>query len=244
MKFHGFPVGMTERLQENRLKNSREWYNAQKEQFKKEIYEPFYALIEDMTEPMLAIDPRMCLVPRTCVSRIVRDTRRTKDKTTLYRDNLWCFFRRSPKTEPNAPAFYFEFFPDRFRYGMYFGPWDRWAQDAYRATVLRNPDGLRQALARIRTMTPELECYRKKYRGAAPADLDDYYAAKSIHVGYTENGIAPLFDGSFVPSMRAAFDECADLYRFLADGAVPEEPEETPSEFLTDLPQNNNQFEW
>ena len=45
MKFHGFPVGMTERLQENRLKNSREWYNAQKEQFKKEIYEPFYALI-------------------------------------------------------------------------------------------------------------------------------------------------------------------------------------------------------
>ena len=111
MKFHGFPVGMTERLQENRLKNSREWYNAQKEQFKKEIYEPFYALIEDMTEPMLSIDPRMCLVPRTCVSRIVRDTRRTKDKTTLYRDNLWCFFRRSPKTEPNAPAFYFEFFP-------------------------------------------------------------------------------------------------------------------------------------
>lgn len=244
MKFHGFPADMIEHLQENRRKNSREWYNAHKEQFKKEIYEPFYALIEDMTEPMLAIDPRMCLVPRTCVSRIVRDTRRSKDKTTLYRDNLWCFFRRSPKVEPNAPAFYFEFFADRFRYGMYFCPWEKIAQDAYRATVLRDPEGLRRAISRIHTMTLERECYRKKHRGIAPADLDEYYAAKAVYAEHQEMDLSALFDGSFVPSMRAAFEECADLYRFFADGAIPEATEQEAQALSADLPHNNNQFEW
>ena len=47
-----------------------------------------------------------------------RDTRYTKDKT-LYRANLWMFFRRPRRERESVPCYYFEVHPEYWGYGCW-----------------------------------------------------------------------------------------------------------------------------
>ena len=93
MAFTGFPAAGIDLLQLNRLQNSREFYESHKEEIKRLAIQPFHELIAEMTPAMLEIDPLFVVTPSRMVSRVRRDTRYTKDKT-LYRANMWMFFRR------------------------------------------------------------------------------------------------------------------------------------------------------
>ena len=96
MAFHGFSAEGVDLLQLNRLQNSKEFYDAHKDEIKRLSIRPFHELIAEMTPEMVKIDPQFVTVPSRMVSRVRRDTRYTKDKT-LYRANMWLFFRRATK---------------------------------------------------------------------------------------------------------------------------------------------------
>ena len=90
MAFHGFSAEGVDLLQLNRLQNSKEFYDAHKDEIKRLSIRPFHELIAEMTPEMVKIDPQFVTVPSRMVSRVRRDTRYTKDKT-LYRANMWLF---------------------------------------------------------------------------------------------------------------------------------------------------------
>ena len=80
-------------LFENRLKDSKEWYDAHKPERQKLVTEPLLALSASLGPAMLEMDSQLVTEPRRTISRLRRDTRYTKDKS-LYRDVIWCVFLR------------------------------------------------------------------------------------------------------------------------------------------------------
>ena len=68
------------------------------------------------------------------VSRVRRDTRYTKDKT-LYRANMWLFFRRARRERESVPAYYFELHPEYWAFGCW-GAWGRGELEALREMIL------------------------------------------------------------------------------------------------------------
>lgn len=88
--FTGFKPEGLDLLIENRLMNSKDFYEAHKDAIRRDALEPFQALCLRMAPAMLEIDPLFVTIPSRMVSRVRRDTRYTKDKT-LYRANLWLF---------------------------------------------------------------------------------------------------------------------------------------------------------
>ena len=105
-------------LAENRLRDSREWYNEHKELYKWAVVAPMAELVKALTPDMLKIDPQFIVDPRVdrTISRIYRDTRFSHDKS-LYRDYCWLIFIRDRKNM-GLPAYYFEVSPTGFGYGM------------------------------------------------------------------------------------------------------------------------------
>lgn len=68
-------------LAELSIHNDREWFNANKSRFKKEVEEPFLKFIETMIDRVQAVDPSIVLMPKDAIFRIYRDTRFSTDKT-------------------------------------------------------------------------------------------------------------------------------------------------------------------
>ena len=118
MEFNGFPRKMLPFLYENRQRNSKEWYEAHKPEYKRLVYAPFASFVETLAPTAAFIDPLIVTQPRYCLCHIYRDTRFTKDKSHLYRDNMWITFKRPAKVYPDAPAFYFEITQSGAAWGM------------------------------------------------------------------------------------------------------------------------------
>ena len=61
--------------------NEREWFNAQKKTYEKDVKEPFLTLIEAIQAALLPTEPELALVaPKSMLFRINRDIRFSKDK--------------------------------------------------------------------------------------------------------------------------------------------------------------------
>ncbi len=74
MAFHGFSAEGVDLLQLNRLQNSKEFYDAHKDEIKRLSIRPFHELIAEMTPEMVKIDPQFVTVPSRMVSRVRRHT--------------------------------------------------------------------------------------------------------------------------------------------------------------------------
>ena len=155
MAFTGFSAAGVDLLQLNRLQNSKEFYEEHKNEIKKLAITPFYELIEQMTPVMQQIDAQFVTVPSRMVSRVRRDTRYTKDKT-LYRANLWLFFRRARRQHESMPCYYFELHPEYWAWGCW-GAWGTGEMQALRDMILHEdrlflaePQGDRRGFSRKR----------------------------------------------------------------------------------------------
>ena len=217
MAFTGFPAAGIDLLQLNRLQNSREFYEAHKAEIKKLAIEPFHELIAEMTPAMLEIDPLFVVTPSRMVSRVRRDTRYTKDKT-LYRANLWMFFRRPRRERESVPCYYFEIHPEYWSYGCW-GAWGKGEMDALREMIL-SEDKLfldaYKAVAGCPAVELAGEMYKRPKFPDAKAEYRPWLNRKEIGVDFREyHDFAPVLDGSFVPEMVAVMQRLAPLYRLL-----------------------------
>ena len=134
MAFTGFSAAGIDLMQLNRLQNSKEFYEEHKDEIKRLMIQPFHELIAQMTPAMLEIDPQFVVVPSRMVSRVRRDTRYTKDKT-LYRANMWMFFRRPRQERESVPCYYFEIHPEFWGFGCW-GAWGTGEMEALREMIL------------------------------------------------------------------------------------------------------------
>lgn len=217
MEFTGFDPQGLDLLIENRMMNSQAFYEAHKAEIRQRVIEPFYALCERMTDEMREIDPYFVTVPSRMVSRVRRDTRYTRDKT-LYRANLWLYFRRRREPFEDVPFFYFELGPDFWRYGCW-GGFGRGEMAAAREMILQEDRLFLEAYRAAGTvagLAQNGEKYKRPKHPEAPAAYQDWLDRKVFGFDREETEtFEPLFDGSFVAPMLEDMHRLAPVYQFL-----------------------------
>jgi uncharacterized protein (TIGR02453 family) len=97
--------------------NEQPFYEANRERYRKNVYEPLKELTVDLTPAAREIDPEFNVRPSSVISRIRRDTRFTHDKT-MFRDHAWLGFRRPGGMLSESLVVYAEFEREGYGYGM------------------------------------------------------------------------------------------------------------------------------
>ncbi len=215
MSFTGFGSEGIDLLQLNRLQNSKEFYEEHKEDIKRLMVQPFHELINEMIPVMLEIDPLFVTVPSRMVSRVRRDTRYTKDKT-LYRSNMWLFFRRPRQERESVPCYYFEVHQEFWRYGCWCS-YNRPDMEKLREMVLNEDKLFLEAYDAV-SKCPEVkldgELYKRPRFSDAKPEYQGWLNRKEMGADFTEyENFGPILDGSFVKPMLETMKKLAPLYR-------------------------------
>lgn len=138
-------------LMENRLRNSRLWYQEHKEAYQTHVLAPMQELVGALEPYALTIDGGFVTEAKVgkTICRIYRDTRFTKDKT-LFREVQWCTFKRDKHLYPGYPALYLEFSPNHLRYGCGFYGAEPASMEILRELVLSDDGDYKKAAAALK----------------------------------------------------------------------------------------------
>lgn len=101
-------------LRDLRSHNDREWFQANKERYDRDVRDPLLGLIRDAAKPLAKISPEIQADARPSggsLFRIYRDTRFSKDKSP-YKTHAAVQFRHGAGKDVHAPGFYLHLEPD------------------------------------------------------------------------------------------------------------------------------------
>jgi len=107
--FSGFPTALLEFLGELEANNERDWFNANKWRYERDVMTPSLAFISAMAGPLGEIAPRFTALPLRSggsLMRIYRDARFSRDKRP-YKTNVGIQFRHEQGKDVHAPGYYF-----------------------------------------------------------------------------------------------------------------------------------------
>lgn len=216
--FEGIPAGMQSFMVELRERDSKAWYDAHKPDYKRLVKDPFGELVWELGETARAIDDRILVDPRRCVSRARRDTRFTHDKM-LYRNNVWISFK--PALDRwDLPLLYFEVMPDHFRYGLAFMDMSPAYLRKLRDYIADCPNDFRSAVreAQAGGLEVSASCYKKPKEGA-PKGLEEWFTYKDFFWVARRYDNEILQTREFIPDVKRAFEASAHFYEILMEVA-------------------------
>jgi len=205
-------------LSQNKFENSKEFYEAHKDQLKAQVFTPLQRIVEDLADGFVKLDPRMFLLPGRIISRARRDTRFSKEKH-LYRDNVWITFTR-PKEEPMLwPCMWFEIKPEE-------GEWNAGvciygATPAYmqfvRARIEKDAEAFLAAAGEAISAGAQMipDAFKKERFPDAPENLKSYLNAKSFIFMHTSKDMALLAGSALVDELRRLYAAYGPMYRWL-----------------------------
>ncbi|MCL2886807.1 MAG: DUF2461 domain-containing protein [Betaproteobacteria bacterium] len=199
-------------LRELGRNNSREWFQAHRDEFQQRVALPLAALAETLAPGMARLDG--ALIKK--LSRPQRDTRFSKDKTP-YRTEMWFAFRRARPDWTEYPAFFFEATPEHCRWGMGYYAARPATMSALREMALADPARFLQALATAasRGFTPQGELYKRQ--PPVPADIPEAIAQlarqRNIYLARTTCYEPPMLDSGLAEILAADYAALGDMYR-------------------------------
>lgn len=88
-----------------RKNNNKEWFDAHKAQYEKEVKAPFEAFISELIKQAAKLDPAIKSTPKEAIFRIYKDVRFSKDKTP-YKDYVSAIIGPGGRKEMAAPGYY------------------------------------------------------------------------------------------------------------------------------------------
>ncbi|HHB1427805.1 TPA: DUF2461 domain-containing protein [Serratia odorifera] len=216
-RFNGFSQQGLNFLQQVRVENDKDWFEAQRDVYERELLTPFRTLVNDLAPAMLMIDPQFEIRPAIgkTLSRIHRDTRFSHDKSR-YRSRMWLTFKRPSKDWKDAPVYFFEIGPDLLRYGLGYYSANKQTMDLFRHTLRRQPQQFLEVAA---CCQPPFELVGERYKRLLVKDLaaeiSTWYHRKSFAVMVSDNQVEKLFSANMVPLLIDAFQQLEPLYQWL-----------------------------
>ena len=106
MSFKGFPQAGLDFFTKLRKKNTREWFDAHKDEYLQHCRAPMEELVAEVNQTFAKIAPEHIAEPKKAIYRIYRDTRFAKDKTP-YKTHIAANFPRAGMDKHAAAGFYF-----------------------------------------------------------------------------------------------------------------------------------------
>ncbi len=206
-------------LFQNRIEDSREWFRAHKSDYEQLVHAPMIELVERLTPGMLRIDPLFNCVPRSCISRIYRDTRFAKDKS-IYRDVMWCSFMRDKKIYHGLPGFYFEISPCGFQYGCGYYQASSESLEAMRKMIKEEDRVFKSALnayQKQKVFCLEDAKYKRTRNPDQPAELREWLDQRNICLNAACGDLQLLFSDSLADRLAQDFALIAPVYRFMIE---------------------------
>lgn len=91
--------------------NNKQWFDANRQRYEKEVKEPFAKFVEEMIYRIQKIENDIFIRPMDAIFRINKDIRFSKDKTP-YKTFVSANISKFGKKDKAYPGFYFEFSPD------------------------------------------------------------------------------------------------------------------------------------
>jgi uncharacterized protein (TIGR02453 family) len=142
-----FSPGLFKFLRELSEHNERDWFNANKDRYERELKEPALAFIEDVGYRLPDVAPHLVADKRS-LFRIYRDTRFAKDKTP-YKTHVGIYFRHARSADADTAGLYLHLEPGHVFLGA--GIWHPGspALKRIRDAVVARPDAWRDALAAV-----------------------------------------------------------------------------------------------
>ena len=202
-------------LFENRLNDSREWYNANKHIYKEYVTKPFTELLNALAPMFEEIDPRLVCAPR-CICRVNRDCRFSKDKS-LYRDHIW-FSVKPPKCERPLPEFYFCIEQGGFSYGSGYYCMPKETMDELREMILSGNKlytAAKESLKEQDVFVLGGEMYKRNHFPDQSEEDCCWLNRKSLHVSAFSTDKELLFSDRLVDKLKEDFPKLAPFYKFV-----------------------------
>ncbi|MFT3951017.1 MAG: DUF2461 domain-containing protein [Oscillospiraceae bacterium] len=209
-----FSVQTLNFLFENRLHDSRDWYNEHKDDYRAYVAAPFSALIEAFAPTMAEIDAEIVCNPKK-FSRLWRDARFAKGDS-LFRDNVWCSFGRKKEPFEMVPEFYFELSPNGFSYGCGYYAAGTKTMEAMRGMILSGDKTAKAALsayAAQRVFTLGGELYKKNRYPDAEEVAATWLNRRSVYLFAGGKDFDLLFSEALAEKIAADFRAIAPVYR-------------------------------
>lgn len=220
----GFSNETLDFLAENHIINSRAWFQEHKPRYRALVEAPMLALSAALAPTMAAIDPSMTLVPKRTLSRIWKDMRYNRDGT-LFRDVMWLLFRRGKGME--YPAFFFEFSPRGYRYGVscHSGPGS--VMDCIRQWVRSDDPRYRKAQAALDAL-PDFALEGERYkRSRYPGETEtkrEWLERKHLLLIHRSRDMDGLFHPDLPQELARAFQALAPVYQLFLEAHLQSLP--------------------
>ena len=214
--FNGFSENTIEYLYHLMGNNNRTWFQENKADYEKHLLNIFKDLVENLSPYMLELDPFLDLNFKKCISRINRDIRFSKDKTP-YRTNMWISFKREYKDWKQEPTFYFELFPNGYRYGMGFYDIPKETLDKIRKMIDNDDEDFNKIHAiykNQKVFTLEGNSYKRALNPDVSEELKEWYQKKEIYFVCNKGLKDNLFSKELANELVDGFRLLAPIYNF------------------------------
>lgn len=217
MGFEGFSKEALKFLFENRMNNSKEWYEEHKPEYRKYVYEPFAELVKELEPAIKEIDESIITVPSKIISRVRRDTRFTKDKS-LYRDNAWIVFLRDKTRMSATPCFWFELGQNGISYGVGYYSAQSASMARMREMILGRHPSFMAALKAYESQNEFViggESYKKCKYPDQPENIKQWLIRKNIYFENVHRDYRPAFSRELPEVLINGFRKLKPMYDFM-----------------------------
>lgn len=217
MSFNGFTEEALKFLFENKMNNSKDWYESHKDEYKQYVYNPFVELIMELSPTMVEIDDKLITIPSRLISRVRRDTRFSKDKS-LYRDNAWLVFLRDKSQMSTSPCYWFEIRQKGSSYGVgYYGA-ETGSMTKMREMIINQHPAFLSALKCYESQNEFViggEMYKKSRFPDKPENLKLWLDRKNIFFECAQNDFSLTFSKELPDILKKGFKKLKPIYDFL-----------------------------
>lgn len=225
--FTGFTDETVDFMWGIRFNNERAWFEAHKEIYLTQFYQPMRELGDELYDFLREKRPDHGLIRK--VTRIYRDARRLHGRGP-YKESLWFSVEQPSEQWTAHPTFWFELMPEGWCYGMgYYMP-KALTMAKLRARIDRDPaamEALTRKLGRQQEFTLETQDY-KKPRSQAPSQLlKPWYQMKSFSIIHQDKLTDELFSREIVDRLKRGYEFLLPYYDYFVtlDGDPdPREP--------------------
>ncbi len=218
-QFIGFSPQTLDFLRNVRENNSKAWFEENKQIYRECLLKPLQNPVAELGEAMLDIDPAFETRPAIdkTISRIYRDTRFSIDKS-LFKNNMWITFKRPSKDWKDTPCYYFEIFPDWYRYGMGFYSASKNTMDQFREAIDDNPPKFLNVISFFKDQNLfqlEGEKYKRLIKNDHPSEIQEWYQWKSFYLACNKKIDGILFSSKLIDELIFGFMILKPLYQYL-----------------------------
>lgn len=201
-------------LFENRLHDSREWFNEHREDYRIYVTEPMKELILELSPTILKIDPLIEINPAR-ISRLYRDMRLHPD--SIFRDHIWYTFSRTREQYHALPGFYFSIGAAGISYGCGYYCASAGSMNALRSLMLAGDDSFRQAFLAVekqKTFSLYGDMYKRSKFPNQPEELRRWLDRKGIGLSCDTNDPGVMFSEKLAKKVASDFRRIAPFYDF------------------------------